>query len=99
MGIAPIWENYVMAQATQASLGLIPASTLAIAVEVDQLIVRLEFQLASPSEPDLDDVADIADQLSDLLGPHAVVESTVIHTDQRTVVPPSKDRGYIYLSR
>lgn len=33
-GRSPVWENYVVAQATQASLGLLPRSALAVGVSV-----------------------------------------------------------------
>lgn len=48
---APLWENYVVAQLTQAALGLVPESTLAFGVEVNEfdLVVVCQVPEAAPT--------------------------------------------------
>ena len=37
----PLWENYVVAQLTQAALGLVPGNALALGVEVDEFDIAV----------------------------------------------------------
>ena len=64
---APVWENYIVAQAVQASLGLVPLHAVAIGVEVDDVRVWLRSQLAEVSEQDVVDLEDIRGNLQDLV--------------------------------
>jgi hypothetical protein len=70
---APVWENYVIAQAAQASLGLIPAHAHALGVEVEGLRVVLVLQAAAASPAAMEDVTDIVGELEALLGPEVAV--------------------------
>jgi hypothetical protein len=73
---APVWENYVVAQAAQASLGLIPVRALAVGVQVRGADVILRLQMLRLAEQDVQDVHDITDAVSDLLGPDVRVRVT-----------------------
>jgi hypothetical protein len=73
---APVWENYVIVQAAQASLGVIPIGALAVGVQVRGTDVLLRLQMLRLAEQDVQDVHDIADALSDLLGPDVRVRET-----------------------
>ena len=95
---APIWENYVVAQTVQASLGLIPAHALAVGVEVDGAKVRLRFQLARISEPDLQDMMDIHDGLQDLVGESVEVSLRHDVMAQRAISPIDRV-CWVYLAR
>lgn len=96
---APAWENYVVAQAVQASLGQIPEHALAVGVEIAGPEVTLRFQLTDVTEEDEEDMAGIAMELEGLLGcdVHVNVAHTVLH--QRQVVPVTTTARYVFLSR
>lgn len=70
---APVWENYVVAQAAQASLGQLPLHALAAGVRVKREQVELQFQLTEVSEEDGADMRAIASDLDTLLGEVAAV--------------------------
>jgi hypothetical protein len=91
---APVWENYVGAQAAQAALGLTPAYVHAAGVEVDGTRVCLVVQCPpdSPAHDD-QDIADMVDGLSDLLGPDVDVAKRVDVRQRRTLRP---DDGVIW---
>ena len=97
-GAAPVWENYVVAQACQASLGLIPRSALAVGVRVDGLEVTLLFQLRGLTDADVADMQDIAEELEMLLGDRVRVESTHEIREARSPSPFEGTR-WIFLSR
>jgi hypothetical protein len=65
---APVWENYIIAQATQASLGIIPRNALAFGVEVRGYDVTLRCQLREATEEDMTDLDDIASDMAALVG-------------------------------
>lgn len=73
---APVWDNYVVAQCTQAALGNIPRHALAVGVTVDQYDVTLLFQLTELTPEDVEDMEEIAGDLATLLGSDA----RVLHT-------------------
>ncbi|MDC7122693.1 hypothetical protein OMK64_14235 [Cellulomonas fimi] len=85
-GLAPVWENYVVAQVVQASLGVIPEHALAVAVAVDGLQVELRFWLSELTQADREDVDDIVDELSVLVG-DAVEIGTVVHITPDFIMP------------
>ena len=70
---APVWENYVIAQATQASLRLIPADAHALGVEVEGHRVALVLQSSAQSPAAEQDMTDIVSELEVLLGPKVAV--------------------------
>lgn len=70
---APVWENYVIAQAAQAALGLIPEHVHALGVEVEGLRVVLVLQADAASPAAVEDVTDIVSELEALLGPGVAV--------------------------
>jgi hypothetical protein len=74
---APVWENYVVAQAAQAALGLIPPSALAVGVRVRGTHVSLVFQLRERASQDADDVQDVTGELEVLLGPNVLVDAAI----------------------
>jgi hypothetical protein len=65
---APVWDNYVVAQAVHASLALIPAHTLALGVAVDRFDVELVFQLSEATEQDRHDINEISENFEALVG-------------------------------
>ncbi|WP_182112674.1 MULTISPECIES: hypothetical protein [unclassified Actinotalea] len=65
---APIWDNYVVAQVAQASLGAIPRHALAVGVEIAGKDVTLRFQLARETPDDDEDIEDIKDAFWVLVG-------------------------------
>ena len=70
---APVWENYIVAQAVQAMLGQIPVHALAVGVQVAGSQVSLRFQLSESSEGDQADMQDIVGELEALVGEHVQV--------------------------
>lgn len=70
---APVWENYVIAQAAQASLRSIPSAAHALGVEVsgDRVVLVLQTPDASPAASD--EMNDIVSELEALLGPEVSV--------------------------
>jgi hypothetical protein len=70
---APVWENYVFAQAAQASLRLIPADAHALGVEVVGSRVVLVLQAPTESPAAEEGMADIVSDLQALLGPDVAV--------------------------
>ena len=94
---APAWENYVVGQAVQASLGLIPRSALAVGVDVDGSRVSLVFQLSCITESDEADIADIVDDLSTLVGEDVQVSQRSEVRETRQI--SARDRTWwIYLA-
>jgi hypothetical protein len=70
---APVWDNYVTAQAAAAALRLIPTYANALGVKVAGTHVHLVVQRPSGAPDKDDDLDDIVDELSDLLGPDVTV--------------------------
>ena len=97
-GRAPVWDNYVVAQVAQASLGLIPNHALAVGVEVDGLRVRLRFQLSELTDADSSDMDDVLSELEALLGDEVQVDQVREVRHQRDVSPSDGVR-WIFLSR
>ncbi|WP_199422437.1 hypothetical protein [Actinotalea solisilvae] len=77
MKLAPAWDNYVVAQLSQAALGIIPVNALALGAEIFGSRVRLHFQLTTESEQDIEDMREIEDGLSDLVGDAVQIERAV----------------------
>ena len=98
IGRAPVWENYVIAQTVQASLGLIPEHALAVGVEVAEWTVRLQFQLTQVAEQDATDMRDIVSELEDLVGPDIRVEAAHEVREWRAI-SPHDGVCWIYLKR
>lgn len=73
---APLWENYVIAQAVQACAGVVPKTALAIGVSTGSNVVRLWFQLSDIDAGVMGDIQDIASELGGLLGDVVRVESS-----------------------
>ena len=94
--MAPAWENYAVAQLTQAGLGRIPSTALALGVEIHGTYLRVVAQVSDPSRSDLDDIGDIQSSLEDLVGPDVQVELVVEHRDERNVSPIDGVR-WVYL--
>lgn len=95
---APLWENYVVAQMTQASLGLIPLNTLALGVVVDGLDVTVTCQLGTFGDTDLDDLHEITEELATLVGGHVHVTSTHEVRDEPAITPHDA-ATWIYVAR
>ncbi|GAB2478471.1 hypothetical protein GCM10027063_19920 [Promicromonospora xylanilytica] len=87
LGNAPVWENYIIAQTTQASLGLVPRGALALGVAVDGLNVTLTCQLREIGDADTEDLEEIAQELSMLLGEHVSVTIAQEVHDRPTITP------------
>jgi hypothetical protein len=92
MGLAPQWDNYLVAQAVQATLGLIPSSALGISISISDTDVKFEFQLAELSEGDETDIADIIDNFNMLIGFVVPVSSTTRLVPHRQVTPSRGSR-------
>lgn len=98
-GLAPIWENYVVAQVVQASLGLIPEHAVAVAVAVDGVQVELRFWLSELTEADQEGVDDIVDEFSLLVG-DTVEVATAVHVVPDFVMPkPAAGVCWTFLER
>ncbi|MCM3657283.1 hypothetical protein M3147_08470 [Agromyces mediolanus] len=95
---APVWENYAVAQAVEASRGHIPEHTLAYGVEVDGTRLRLRFQLSEVTEPDYEDIDDIVGDFEGLVGPDLEVEFLLEVLEWRRLSPHERVR-WVYLSR
>lgn len=94
---APLWENYAVAQAVQASLGQIPRSALAFGVQVSGPNLGLRFQLRDATADDQECMNDILNDLSDLVGPMIAVSSQFEIVNSRQISPTDGIR-WIYLS-
>ena len=95
---APVWENYIVAQAAQASLGLIPEHALAVGVSVDQLNVQLRFQLSEISEIDQTDIDDIVSELQILVGGDVCVDA-VHQVMPNFIISPFERVRWFFLAR
>ncbi|THV36474.1 hypothetical protein [Glycomyces buryatensis] len=98
LGAAPLWENYIIAQATQASLGLIPRNALALGVTVDGLDVTVTCQLQAITRADKEDLREIAQELTLLLGAHVNVTSAH-HILESPVITPHDAASWIFVAR
>lgn len=97
-GRAPVWENYVIAQAVQASRGQIPQNALAFGVEVAGRHLRLLFQLADVTEEDEVDMSDIVSEFEALVGDAVEVDSSYeVLADRR--IAPADGVSWIFLAR
>jgi hypothetical protein len=97
-GRAPVWENYVVAQAAHAALRLIPPYVYAMGVEVEGTSITLVVQVP-PTAPTTDqDIDDIVGELEVLLGPEMNVAKRV---DSRDVCQLRPDDGvrWFYATR
>lgn len=99
LGRAPAWQNYIIAQVVQASLGSIPEHTLAMSVEINGNDVRLHFQLTEASDGDIDDIEDIVSEMEALVGSAVRVESAYEIREERLVTPSSNQLQWIFLAR
>lgn len=97
-GRSPAWENYVVSQAVQASLGLLPRSALAVGVRVAGTDVLLRFQLSKLTEDDAVDIDDIVSELGALVGEHVQVDKTCEIRDEPEISPHDNVR-WIFLAR
>jgi hypothetical protein len=97
-GRAPVWENYIVAQVVQASLGQIPEHALAMGVEVAGTRVRLWFQLSEATEDDEADMDDIIGELEALVGEEVQIEA-VHEVRAEREISPSDGVRWIFLAR
>jgi hypothetical protein len=88
----------VVAQAVQASLGLIPTHAGAVGVVGAGRAVAMRFQLTRLTEADRIDMEDIVDELATLLGDVVDVESQHTIVEARAIGPFDGVR-WIYLAR
>ncbi len=95
---APVWENYVVAQTAQASLGNIPLHALALGVTVSGTSVVLRFQLSAITAADEEDMSAIASELQDLVGDHVRVDTVREIREERLISPDDAVR-YVFLAR
>lgn len=95
---APVWENYVIAQAAQASLRQVPADAHALGVEVKGSQVTLVVRVASWSEEAQEDVEDIVSELEGLLGQDVAVLSRVEVTSG-PLLRPDDAIGWFFAAR
>ena len=95
---APVWENYIVAQAVQAMLGQITVHALAVGVEVAGAHVSLRFQHSESSEGDQADMRDIAGDLAVLVGEHVEVRFVTEVRATRSITVADGVR-WIFLAR
>lgn len=57
------WRNYVITQATQASLGLIPRNAVALGVRIAGDVITMHCQLLAVADDDKDDLDEIVGEL------------------------------------
>ena len=93
----PVWENYTVAQATQASLRLIPRHALAYGVETSGTSLRLRFQLSEITESDEADISDIVNELEALVGDDIEVTYSC-ETMDRYQISPTDGVHWIFLA-
>jgi hypothetical protein len=98
LGRAPAWRNYVVAQAVQATLGLIPSDALAVGVELNGPSATLHVQLARASATTTEDLQEIVGELEALLGDRVSVGLVQTVVEHRQVAP-SDGIAWIYLAR
>ncbi len=91
---APVWENYVVAQATQAALRLIPAHAVALGVVVDGYDITLVCKMMDETAQDRDDLADVADYLTDLVSQPARVQVLVQPSPEPALNPSDGVRWF-----
>jgi hypothetical protein len=84
---APVWENYVVSQASAAALGLIPSYAHAVGVEVDRNSVTLVVQSPPGAADGDEDISDIVDELEILLGEAVEVTARVDERDSCKLSP------------
>jgi hypothetical protein len=97
-GRSPVWENYIVAQTVQASLGLLPTNALAVGVRVAGTDVQLCFQLSAFTEDDAVDIEDILSEMEALVGNHVHVDKTYEVRDD-PAISPHDDVRWIFLAR
>jgi hypothetical protein len=91
---APVWENYVVAQAAHAALRLIPPYVYAMGVEVEGTSVTLVVQVP-PTVPTTDqDIDDIVGELEVLLGREMNVANRVDSCDVYQLRPDDGVRWF-----
>ncbi|WP_152667298.1 hypothetical protein [Cellulomonas sp. FA1] len=95
---APVWENYIVSQAVQATLGQIPVHALAVGVQVAGSQVSLRFQLSECSEADRTDMEDIVSELEALVGEDVRVRSVGEVRPERSITAADGLR-WIFLAR
>lgn len=95
---APLWDNYVVAQTVQASLGLVPLNAVAVGVKIVGATVTVLFQLTELAEADREDLDDIVDELQRLVGDEVQVRGEPEIVEMRSI-SPHDDVRWVYLAR
>ena len=95
---APVWENYIVAQLTQASLGVIPRNALALGIEVHDLTVRVHVQMVELTPADQADLDEIVSELGALTG-EAVQVDVVVEIRAQRHLPEGSPIRWVYLRR
>lgn len=95
---APVWDNYIVAQVAQASLGCIPPHALALGVQVQGSGVRIVFQLAEAGDQDLLDIDEILENFEALVGPAVMARASYEVCEHRRISPHDQTR-WVYISR
>lgn len=94
----PLWENYVVAQTTQASLSLIPREALALGVEVDDLHITVVCQVRVETEATTEDLNEITQELYFLIGESAQI-TTRLEKREAPTITPDDEAIWIFASR
>ncbi|WP_193614932.1 hypothetical protein [Nocardioides lijunqiniae] len=93
-----VWENYVIAQAAQASLRLIPSDAYALGVTVRESRVTVVLQASSDSPTAQQDMTDIVSELEALLGPDVAVSHRVV-VKEKGRLSPHDEVAWFFASR
>ena len=95
---APVWDNYILAQAVQASLGLIPLHAHAIGLRIAGPKVEIHFQLSQVTEQDELDMDDITSEMEDLVGEDVEV-MRVYEVREAPALSPKEGMRWVYRRR
>ncbi|WP_375431378.1 hypothetical protein [uncultured Friedmanniella sp.] len=97
-GRIPFWENYLVCQAVQASLGRYPPHATAIGIEVKGRNAIFHFQMPYASQEDEEEMLDILDEFETIAEVEVHVSRHIAIRSERQTAP-SDGVTWIYLSR
>ena len=91
----PFWENYLVCQAIQASLGTIPRHSTAVGLAIEDQDVVFHFQLSYVSDEDEEDMKDLLDKFETIVEKDVHVSRLIDIREERRLLPSV---AWIYLS-
>jgi hypothetical protein len=91
----PFWENYLVRQAIQASLGTIPRHALAVGLAIHDREVVFHFQLPYVSEEDEEDMKELLDNFETIVEQDVHTSRQIDIREERRL---SQSVAWIFLS-